>query len=55
MDDLDTLMDIARHIEGHTICPFGEAGSWPVQGFVRKFRKEFEEHILRGKAAAAAS
>ena len=45
MEDIDILMDIAKHIEGHTICPFGEAGSWPVQGFVRKFRAKFEERI----------
>ena len=51
MGDLDTLMDVAKHIEGHTICPFGEAGAWPVQGFVRKFRHEFEEHIRQGQTA----
>ena len=45
MEDIDILMDIAKHIEGHTICPFGEAGSWPVQGFVRKFRAKFEERV----------
>lgn len=44
-DDLGTLIDIARHIEGHTICPFGEAGSWPVQAFLKKYKNEFEEHI----------
>jgi len=51
MDDIDTLLDIASHIEGHTICPFGEAGSWPVKAFVKKFRHEFEEHVRNGKHA----
>lgn len=48
MDDIDTLWDITRMIEGRTICPFGEAGAWPVQGFLKKFRHEFEEHVRLG-------
>ena len=43
--DLDTLLDIAGNIEGRTICAFGEASAWPVQGFIRHFREEFEYHI----------
>jgi len=44
-EDIDLLLDICENIEGKTVCPFGEAMVWPIQGFVNKFRKEFEEHI----------
>jgi NADH-quinone oxidoreductase subunit F len=36
----------AGQIEGHTICAFGEAAAWPVQGFLRHFRHEFEYAIV---------
>ncbi|MGH8279542.1 MAG: NADH-quinone oxidoreductase subunit NuoF [Gammaproteobacteria bacterium] len=46
--DLDMVVDVSKHIEGHTICAFGEAASWPVQGFLRHFRDEFQYHIDHG-------
>ena len=48
-EDLDTLTDIAGNIEGRTICAFGDAAAWPVQGFIRHFREEFEYHIRHGE------
>ncbi|MGN6387531.1 MAG: NADH-quinone oxidoreductase subunit NuoF [Verrucomicrobiota bacterium] len=49
--DADYLLRIADNIPGgRTICAFGEACSWPVQSFVRKFKDEFE---AKGAAAEA--
>jgi NADH-quinone oxidoreductase subunit F len=45
MEDLDLLLSAAEQIAGKTICAFGEAAAWPVQGFLRHFRHEFEYHI----------
>lgn len=45
MDDIDLLVDIARRIEGNTICPLGDAAAWPVAAAVRHFRHEFEHHV----------
>lgn len=45
MKDLDLLLDACSQIEGRTVCPFGDAMVWPIQGFIAKFRKEFEQHI----------
>lgn len=42
VQDLDLLLSVAGNIEGNTICALGDAAAWPVQGFVRKFRDEFE-------------
>jgi len=44
-EDLDLLLSAADQIAGKTICAFGEAAAWPVQGFLRHFRDEFEYHI----------
>jgi len=41
--DIDLLVDIAKHVEGNTICPLGDAAAWPVA--IRHFREEFEEHV----------
>ena len=43
--DVDLLLDIADNIGGNTICPLGDAAVFPVRGFLKKFRDEFEEHI----------
>ena len=46
LDDLEMLRTAAGQIEGHTICAFGEAAAWPMQGFLRHFRPEFEYAIV---------
>jgi NADH-quinone oxidoreductase subunit F len=33
---------------GKTFCPLGDAAAMPTMAFVKKFRKEFEDH-LEGK------
>ncbi len=60
--DIDKLVDVADHIEGHTICALGDAAAWPVQSFIKHFRHEFEymvEHrgrsIVDGELAEAAA
>jgi NADH-quinone oxidoreductase subunit F len=51
MDELDRLHEIADNIMGNTICAFGEGTAMPALGFLRKYRKEFEEHVLtKGKS-----
>ena len=43
--DIDLLVDVSKKIEGNTICPLGDAASWPVASAIRHFRDEFEWHI----------
>jgi NADH-quinone oxidoreductase subunit F len=45
MGDIDLLVDVAKKIEGNTICPLGDAAAWPVAAAIRHFREEFEWHI----------
>lgn len=47
LKDLDTLLTIARNMEGRTICVFADAAAWPIQSYIGKFRSEFEA-VLHG-------
>jgi NADH-quinone oxidoreductase subunit F len=48
--EIDALEKVTRQIEGHTICAFGDAAAWPVQGLIRHFRPEMEARIAAYKA-----
>jgi NADH-quinone oxidoreductase subunit F len=45
VQDIDKLIDVTKQVEGHTICAFGDAAAWPIQGLVRHFRPELERRI----------
>ena len=46
--DIDNIQYLAENMMGRTFCPLGDAAAMPTLGFVKKFRREFEEH-LHGK------
>ena len=48
-EDIDVLVDVCGKMEGQTICAFADAAAWPVQGLLRHFRDDFEEHIHQRK------
>lgn len=52
--DLPLLRSAAGQIEGHTICAFGEAAAWPVQGMLRHFWHEFEYYVEHGHSMSSA-
>ncbi|KAF0980803.1 hypothetical protein FDP41_013286 [Naegleria fowleri] len=54
IDEIDTLEEVSRQIEGHTICALGDAAAWPVQGLIRHFRNEMEDRIRKYKKEQAA-
>jgi NADH-quinone oxidoreductase subunit F len=43
--DIDNIRYLAENMMGRTFCPLGDAAAMPTLGFVKKFRKEFEEHL----------
>ncbi|QNT78884.1 NADH-quinone oxidoreductase subunit NuoF [Entomobacter blattae] len=51
IEEIDSLDQLTKQIEGHTICAFGDAAAWPVQGLIRNFRPILEERIQQYKAA----
>jgi len=51
--EIDTLLEVTKQIEGHTICALGDAAAWPIQGLMRHFRDEVEARIDAYHAKAA--
>jgi NADH-quinone oxidoreductase subunit F len=51
--DVSKLTDVARKIEGRTICALGDAAAMPVRSFVKHFRHEFEYYIQHGCSIVA--
>jgi len=46
-DEIDSLWELSKQIEGHTICALGDAAAWPIQGLIRHFRPEIEERMAK--------
>lgn len=53
IEEIDTLLELTKEIEGHTICAHGDASAWPIQGLIRHFRPEMEQRILEYRKMAA--
>jgi NADH-quinone oxidoreductase subunit F len=43
--DIDNIQYLAENMLGRTFCPLGDAAAMPTIAFVKKFRKEFEDHL----------
>jgi NADH-quinone oxidoreductase subunit F len=54
-DEIDTLEQVTRQVEGHTICALGDAAAWPIQGLIRHFRPLMEERIAAYKSRGSKS
>lgn len=52
--EIDTLLEVTKQVEGHTICALGDAAAWPIQGLIRHFRPEIERRIDDAKTVEAA-
>jgi NADH-quinone oxidoreductase subunit F len=57
IEEIDTLHEVTKQVEGHTICALGDAAAWPIQGLIRHFRPELERRIIekRGPSYAVAA
>ena len=53
LHEIETLEQVTRQVEGHTICALGDAAAWPIQGLIKHFRPELERRITAHRAAAA--
>ena len=50
MADVALLEDVAKNIEGRTICALGEAAAWPVKFTVQRFPEEFAKKVSEERA-----
>ena len=53
--EIETLEQVTRQIEGHTICALGDAAAWPIQGLIKHFRPEIERRIAAHQAVVSAA
>jgi NADH-quinone oxidoreductase subunit F len=53
ISEIDLLETVTRQVEGHTICAFGDAAAWPIQGMLRHFRPLVEQRIADYQKRAA--
>ena len=53
--EIDTLYDVTKQVEGHTICALGDAAAWPIQGLIKHFRPEIERRIAMRKSVVNAA
>ena len=51
--EIETLEQVTRQVEGHTICALGDAAAWPIQGLIKHFRPEIERRITAHRTAVA--
>ncbi|RJF85330.1 NADH-quinone oxidoreductase subunit NuoF [Sphingomonas cavernae] len=52
ISEIDTLFEVTKQVEGHTICALGDAAAWPIQGLIRHFRPEIERRINEKNGSA---
>ena len=43
--DIDNILYLSENMLGRTFCPLGDAAALPTISIVKKFRKEFEDHL----------
>ena len=53
--EIETLEQVTRQVEGHTICALGDAAAWPIQGLIKHFRPVIEQRIAAQKALVSAA
>ncbi|WP_195279210.1 NADH-ubiquinone oxidoreductase-F iron-sulfur binding region domain-containing protein [Clostridium sp. J1101437_171009_A5] len=52
LEDLDKLEEIAEFVRKNSLCGLGKSAPLPVISTLKRFRKEYEEHIVDHKCAA---
>ena len=55
LHEIETLEQVTRQVEGHTICALGDAAAWPVQGLIKHFRPVIEQRIAAHQALVDAA
>jgi NADH-quinone oxidoreductase subunit F len=46
MADIALMEQVTTQVAGHTICAFGDAAAWPIQGLMRAFRPLVEARAV---------
>ena len=49
-NDVDLMLKIADNMQGKTICALSDAAAMPTISFIKKFRREFDYFVMRGRS-----
>ena len=49
LEDIDNLAELADNMSGTSICALSDGAAMSFRSYVKKFRSEFEYHILHKK------
>ena len=56
LHEIETLEQVTRQVEGHTICALGDAAAWLFQGLIKHFRPvQCEQRIAAHRAVVDAA
>jgi len=55
MADIGLLEQVCAQVSGHTICAFGDAAAWPIQGLMRAFGPMVRARAIDYQPAMAAA
>ncbi|GMV36660.1 MAG: NADH-quinone oxidoreductase subunit F [Fimbriimonadales bacterium] len=47
MEDIETLSDICKQIDGRSFCALGDAAAWPIAASIKHYRNEYEHWITQ--------
>ena len=47
IDEISSLYEVSKEVEGHTICALGDAAAWPIQGLIKNFKHLIEHKIKK--------
>ena len=47
IDEIESLYDVSKEVEGHTICALGDAAAWPIQGLIKNFKNLIIQRIQK--------
>jgi NADH-quinone oxidoreductase subunit F len=50
-EDIPLIDDLSKNMLGRTFCPLGDAAALPTISIVKKWRHEFEQHLISGKCS----
>jgi NADH-quinone oxidoreductase subunit F len=53
LSDLNAIDEVTRFMDGHTICALSDAAAWGSGWFLRRFRREFEDHVTLARCPLA--
>ena len=50
VEEIESLYQVSKEIEGHTICALGDAAAWPIQGLIKNYKFLIEQRLKKNNS-----